>query len=219
MGIPFHQLSRRNRAYVAASDARKRQLQARGPGELFPDAAAVPEAVRLDEIFERAARGKLARENGERFEADCLTSAREAGIMLWKIPSGCRWVGPGRTVPEPTPFDFCGAIPGLGGRGMCFDAKSISADSTAQSIPIGTKFVKPHQIEALREQGAGKWISGLLVQCGPRGDVRWMDWRFLRPKERYAISWDDPKWFSVSPISCPIDFRRLVREYGCVHGG
>jgi hypothetical protein len=189
----------------AESDARRLGQPAPDPG-LF--ATAGPS---LDEVLERSAKGRLARKNGEVFEGRCVAACAIHSVHLFKIPSGCRWIGKGDPIPVKTPFDFAGCVPAMGGRGIFFDAKHISPQTHVGSITVGTWLVKKHQAEALRTMGAGKALAGLVMECGPVGDVRWLDWRFLRMGDE--IPWNSPKWFILSPIAAPVDFGALVRGY------
>jgi hypothetical protein len=207
--------------YAAAAEARQRQLADRPPGAPFPPSGDLPEEKALAAALARSAGARKAQSGGATFEEDCLTWATAAGIVIFKIPNGAKWVygKGGKLIPVPvqTPFDFSGCIPSLGGRSINFDAKRIDADQTAQSLRIGAKLVKPHQVEAIRRMGAARAVAGLIVQCGPRADVRWLDWRFVRHGD--AIPWDSEKWFILSPIGRPIDFGRLVHAYESPAGG
>jgi hypothetical protein len=197
-------LSKAAKAYLASRDARLREINGRLPGEPIPPAA---DGEGLAKVLNRSAAGRKAQRAGEEFEGRCITWAKHFGIELFKIPSGVKYLRGGDMAGIQTPFDFAGANRLYGGRCIVFDAKSVAATDKHQSFSIGAPIVKPHQVTALQRMGASGAVAGLLVNCGPKGDIRWLDWRILRYGD--AIPFEDERWQIVSPIADPIDFSAL----------
>lgn len=200
---------RLQRDYERARDARIAQLNNRKPGEPIPDAEDIPALVKS---LAKSNAGRAAQRNGATFEDRCITWALQAGIHLFKIPSGAKWGAGGVAYPVKTPFDIIGAIPAMAGRSIAFDAKSVSENSKHQSIKIGTNLVPLHQVASLKSMGEAGAIAGLLVSCGPRRDVRWLSHRYLKIGVSYALPWDSPDWKILSGIAEPIGFARLLES-------
>lgn len=106
-----------------------------------------------------------------------------------------------------TPFDVGGCIPWQRGRGIYFDAKRTGADDGGTGFSLTR--AEPHQLNNLESLGQGGAVAGLLVEAGPRGDVRWLDWRQFRQRGN-IVPWDDlSRWYILNPIGRDVDFRAL----------
>jgi hypothetical protein len=130
---------------------------------------------------------------------------------LYQIPQGARRVKGGDLQAIRTPFDFSGAIKPIG-RGIFFDAKHIASTDKHLSFHIGPPLVKSHQITALVRMGEAGALAGLVVSCGPSGDIRWLDWRHLR--EGACVPWDCGDWIILSKTDDPIGFGKLLAMNG-----
>lgn len=163
-------------------------------------------------FYRKRASGHRAKRAGKSWEEVIALSQRDDRgrvVVLTQVPSGCRWIGPGRQVPVKSPFDFCGCVCSTG-RAICFDAKSLG--ESYASFPLDNpKVVEAHQIAALVEMGEAGAISGLLVRCGRCGDIRWLDWRHLSMRVR--VQWSDPRWLLLGPNRGIVPFRRLIQVY------
>ena len=198
-------LSRAAAAYLKSRNDRLAQLNARQPGEPIPPAN---DAKTLEIALARRAKALTAQHNGDVWESSILSQSAIHGICLFKIPTGRRFVRGGDTVGVKTPFDFFGMVAPQAGRSIVFDAKSVANNSKKQSLGIGMGVVPDHQAISLIRAGEYGAISGLLVCCGPRHDVRWLNWRNLRIG--HAIAWDDPAWEILNSSDEPIGFGRLL---------
>lgn len=156
---------------------------------------------------------RAAQAEGGSFQARAAADAYTCGLTLWEIPSGCRWRGAGAPpIPVKTPFDVFGAVPWMGGRLICFDAKRVGPRSDKSGFNL-RGHASPHQLNALTIGGEAGAVAGLLVECGPRGDVRWLDWRELR-RPGNIVPWDDyGRWHLMCGIGGRIDFRALIEMF------
>jgi hypothetical protein len=109
-----------------------------------------------------------------------------------------------------------GAIPWEGGRLICFDAKRRGERSAGSGFDL-REHAEAHQLNALRGAGEAGAVSGLLIECGPRGDVRWLNWRELhRPGN--VVPWDDlSRWHIVNPINDRINFPMLISMFSVAY--
>ncbi len=130
--------------------------------------------------------GLQAKRNGGEFENLIEARCEREGVVIEKIPSGCRWVrgrGGVRPIPVRSPFDFLACFQG---RSFFFDAKSVQkatftyseldqnqvaclARIHAQGIPAG-------YVVRFAEIGRIAYFNALtLSQLEPRGSLKLSD--------------------------------------------
>lgn len=104
-------------------------------------------------------RAKIAGTNWENlFES----SAWRFGCKVIKIPSGCKWVGPNKIKPIPTPFDFC------------IIRKSVSVYLDTKTTLSGTftfSDIDQNQVYWLSQCAAGGCKAGYVVEFRKLGSV------------------------------------------------
>lgn len=150
--------------------------------------------------------GRKKHKAGSTFENIVRKSADESGglVCLERVPNGAKWIGPNKTIPVPSPFDFAGTV--RGGRAIMFDAKSLSegyASFRMSSTPSGRK-----QLPRLRRHAQAGAIAGFLVRCERHNDVRWID--ASKMPEDAPLRWTDPQWVVLGKCEGVIDFTALV---------
>lgn len=97
----------------------------------------------------------------------------------------------------------------MGGRGIFFDAKRLGPDTHVSGFDL-RHFAKPHQLANLGALGEGGALAGLVVECGPVGETRWLDWRRFRRPGNVVPFAALAEWFVIGVAGRPIDFRLLV---------
>lgn len=127
-------------------------------------------------------RGKLAKENGERFENQIIKTMLRDGIAFIKIPSSCKWIGK-RVVAMKSPFDF---VAGHNSKTILFDAKSTEGKTFTYSK------IKTHQLNALMNFRIKKIVSGYVVYFSEIKQVVFFDSMILKKvKPRQSLSFED----------------------------
>lgn len=114
-------------------------------------------------------------------------------MLLEKIPSGSRWIGPGKSVPTKSPVDFMGVWrPTM--RCVVLDAKTCSL--AGPSFPLGNADHFPeHQREQIVRFGKHGAVAGLLILRMKTDMLYWISWHTIDgPMGRASIAWDDMAW-------------------------
>lgn len=126
-------------------------------------------------------------------------------ILVEKVPSGAKWIGPGKHIAVPSPVDFCGTIKGSG-RSIFFDAKM---SDKPLAVDLRVQCFAEHQRLMLLRHGEAGAVSGLLLYNRKADALYWLDWRYLHPRiER--CRWDDVRLIAMGNSLRGIDWSKVL---------